>query len=141
MSAQIGWFILGIVLAITEIVAPGFYLAWVGLAALLTAGATAAFGINFVAQGILFCALAIATIWVARAYFQRAPIVSDDPMLNDRSARLVGAVVTAVEPVDASQGRVKVGDSVWSAKGVTAAVGARLRVTAVEGGVLVVEQA
>jgi len=141
MTPQVWWFIFGIVLAITEIVAPGFYLAWVGLAALLTAGATAAFGLNFVAQGLLFTALAFATIWVARAYFQRAPIVSDDPMLNDRSARLVGTVVTAVEPVDASHGRVKVGDSVWSAKGVTAAVGAKLRVTAVDGGVLVVEAA
>ncbi len=141
MTPQLWWLILGVVMAITEIVAPGFYLAWVGLAAILTAGATAAFGLNFVAQGLLFAGLSFLTIWIARAYFQRSPIVSDDPLLNDRSKRLVGAVVTAVEPVDASQGRVKVGDSVWSARGVTAAVGDKLRVTAVDGGVLVVEAA
>jgi inner membrane protein len=139
MTPQVWWLILGVVLAILEIVAPGFYLAWVGLAAILTAGATAVFGFQFVAQGIVFAALAVATVFVARHYFQRAPIVSDDPLLNDRSARLVGAVVTAVEPVDASQGRVKVGDSVWSAKGASAAVGDRLRVTRVDGGILVVE--
>lgn len=141
MNPQLWWLILGIALAIMEIVAPGFYLAWVGLAAILTAGATAAFGLNFVAQAIVFAVLAVATIYASREYFQTKPIVSDDPLLNDRTARLVGAVVVAVEPVDASHGRVKVGDSVWSAKGVTAAVGDKLRVTSVDGGVLVVEAA
>jgi inner membrane protein len=141
MTPQLWWLILGVTLAIAEIVAPGFYLAWVGFAAILTAGATAVFGFAFAVQGIVFAALAVASVWLARQYFQRSPIVSDDPMLNDRGARLVGAVVTAVEPVDAAHGRVKVGDSVWSAKGVNAAIGDKLRVTAVESGVLIVESA
>jgi inner membrane protein len=141
MTPQIWWLILGVALAITEIVAPGFYLAWVGLAAIITAGATAVFGFQFVVQGVVFAALAVASVWLARQYFQRSPIVSDDPLLNDRGARLVGAVVTAVEPVDAAHGRVKVGDSVWSAKGANAAIGDKLRVTAVDSGVLIVEAA
>jgi inner membrane protein len=141
MTPPVAWLVLGVALAILEILAPGFYLVWVGLAAILTAGATAAFVLAWPAQGVIFATLSVASVFAARYYFQRAPIVSADPLLNDRSSRLVGTVVTAVEPVDASQGRVKVGDSVWSAKGATAAVGDKLRVTAVDSGILIVEAA
>ncbi len=141
MNAALWWLIIGVALAIAEIVAPGFYLAWVGLAALVTAGAAAAFGFGFTAQGIIFAGASFATVWVARAYFQRVPILSDHPLLNDPGARLMGTIVTAVEPVDETHGRVKVGDSVWSARGANAAVGAKLRVTAIDGGVLIVEAA
>ena len=67
------------------------------------------------------------------------PIGSNDPALNDRAARMIGEIVTAVEPIDASHGRVKVGDGVWSARGATAAIGDRVRVVGLDGGVLIVE--
>lgn len=133
------WMIAGVALCIAEIVAPGLYLMWVGFAAILTAGATAAFGLGFAAQGVLFAVLAFASVFVSRQLVRRTEIETADPLLNDRGARLVGTVVTAVEPVDALQGRVKVGDSVWSARGSAAAVGDRLRVARVDGGVLIVE--
>ncbi len=141
LGAQWLWMIAGVALCIAEVVAPGFYLMWVGLAAILTGGATAAFGFGFAGQGVLFALLAFASIFIARQYFRNAPISSSDPLLNDRAARLVGTVVTAVEPIDESQGRVKVGDSVWSAKGTYAAVGDRLRVTGCDGMTLIVEAA
>ncbi|KEY97856.1 membrane protein, partial [Sphingomonas sp. BHC-A] len=69
------------------------------------------------------------------------PVDSQDPLLNDRAARLVGEVVTVVEPIDNGRGRVKVGDGVWSCRGPDAPVGARVRVTGAEGSVLTVEPA
>ncbi len=140
-SPQWAWLVLGVFLCVAEIIAPGFYLSWVGLAAILTAGATAVFGLAFVGQALLFFVIGAATVYAARQYFQRHAIPSADPLLNDRAARLVGSVVTAVEPIDASQGRVKVGDSVWSAKGTHAAIGDRLRVTGCDGMTLLVEPA
>ena len=134
------WIIAAVALAAAEIVAPGFFLVWLGGAALLTGVATAVLGLDPTWQFAVFVAVSVASIALGRHYMQRNPIVSSDPQLNDRAARLVGSVVTAVEPIDASHGRVKVGDGVWNARGVDAAIGERLTVTAVEGTTLVVER-
>ena len=48
--------------------------------------------------------------------------------------------VTVVEPVDEHSGRVRVGDSEWSARGGPASAGDRVKVTSVEGNCLIVER-
>ena len=64
---------------------------------------------------------------------------SADPLLNDRAKRMLGQVVVVTEPVDANGGRVRVGDSDWSARGGPAAPGERVRIVDVEGNCLKVE--
>jgi membrane protein implicated in regulation of membrane protease activity len=64
---------------------------------------------------------------------------SPHPLLNDPARRLVGKVVTVVAAVDEHNGRVRVGDGEWSARGGPAAVGERVRITAVDGNCLKVE--
>jgi hypothetical protein len=91
-------------------------------------------------QALIFAGSSVAAIYAGRNFLARNPIVSSDPHLNDKGARLVGTIVTAVEPVDALQGRVKVGDGIWSARGAEAAIGDRMRVTRCDGAVLVVER-
>jgi inner membrane protein len=135
------WLIAAAVLGIAELVVPGVYLIWIGLAALLTGLVTLMLPLPVVAQFALFAITAFAAVYAGRRYLRENPIMSDDPNLNNRGARMVGAIVTAVEPVDSAQGRVKVGDSVWSARGADAAVGDRLRVTGSDGSVLFVERA
>ncbi len=133
------WTIAAAAFAIAEIIAPGLSLMWVGFAALVTAIATGAFLLPVVSQFMLFAVTAFASVYAARQLVARTTIATTAPNLNDRSARMIGEIVTAVEPVDAAHGRVKVGDSVWSAKGATATIGERLRVVGVDGGVLIVE--
>jgi inner membrane protein len=139
LAAHWLWLILAAVLATCEMVAPGFFLIWIAGAALLT-GLAAMLGMPMVAQFLLFAASAIAFVIVGRRYFRATDIESTDPLLNDRGARLVGQTVTVVEPVDATQGRVKVGDSIWSARGTSAQPGERLQITGVDGGILLVER-
>lgn len=134
------WLIGGVLLGIAEMVIPGVYLMWIGGAAVLTGVAALLLPIDVATQFAIFAVATIAAIYVGRRFLAANPITSADPMLNDRSARLIGSIVVAVEPVDALQGRVKVGDGVWSARGAEAAVGDRLRVTGSEGAVLVVER-
>ena len=134
------WMIAGVALGIAEMVLPGVYLMWIGGAAFITGVIALALPIGLTAQFLIFSALALAAIYLGRRFLAKNPIASADPLLNDRGARLVGSIVTAVEPVDSLQGRVKVGDGVWSARGEAAAVGERLRVTACDGGVLLVER-
>ena len=133
------WLSLGVLLGAAEIVAPGFFLIWLALAAVATGLLAWVLPIGFALQMALFAVLSIITVYAARRWLVQNPIQSDDPLLNDRGARMVGEVVTVVEAITGGQGRVKVGDSVWSAKGADATVGSRVRVTGVAGTIVTVE--
>ena len=67
------------------------------------------------------------------------PVATSDPMLNDRVARLIGQTVTVTEAIEGGSGRVRVGDGDWPAHGPDAALGAKMRVTGGQDGVLAVE--
>jgi inner membrane protein len=140
LAAHWLWLILAAVLATAELIAPGVFLIWIGAAALLTGVVTLLLPIPVFAQFLLFAALSVGAVYLGRRYLRDNPILSDDPLLNDRMSRLVGEIVTAIEPVDDAEGRIKVGDSVWSARGGPAAAGERVRVTGSARGVLTVER-
>ena len=133
------WLIGGVVLLIAEIIAPGFFLLFIGAAAMATGVFTILFDLGPAPQLALFALYAIIALMVGRKVYANRDVNSADPMLNDRSARLVGKVVTVVTPVDDHEGRVRVGDSEWSARGGPAAAGERVRVTGVDGNCLLVE--
>ncbi len=133
------WLSLGLLLGAAEMIAPGFFLIWLAIAAIVTGLLTFLLPIGIVAQVGIFALLAIGTVYAARRWLRANPIGSTDPLLNDRGARLIGEVVTVVEAIDHGHGRVKVGDSVWAARGPDAATGARVRITGCTGSTLTVE--
>ncbi|MES2290567.1 MAG: NfeD family protein [Pseudomonadota bacterium] len=134
------WLIAAGLLGIAEMIAPGVFLIWIGAAALFTGIVALLLPVGTIVQFLVFAVASLVAVYAGKRYLRDNPIASDDPLLNDRSKRLVGTIVTAVEPVDPLHGRVKVGDGVWSAKGAEAAVGDRLRVTGSDGSVLIVER-
>ena len=133
------WLILAALLGSAEILVPGFFLIWLGIAALITGLAAWFLPISVTVQGLLFAALAVASVYAGRRWFAQNPIESDDPKLNDRGARLAGEIVTVVEAISNGRGRVKVGDSVWTARGPDTASGGQVRVIGADGAVLLVE--
>jgi membrane protein implicated in regulation of membrane protease activity len=133
------WLSLGLVLGVAEMVAPGFFLIWLGLAALIVGGLDYFLPITVAYQVAMFATLSVLTVFAGKKFLQNNPIETEDAKLNDRGARLTGEIVTVVEAITNSNGRVKVGDSVWSARGVDAAIGSRVRVTGADGAVLLVE--
>ncbi len=133
------WLSLAVVLGSAEMVAPGFFLIWLGIAAAITGILAWLLPISFFLEIGIFAALAIAAVYAARKYLKDNPITSSDPLLNDRGGRLVGELVTVVEAIDGGTGRVRVGDSVWNARGPDTPVGTRVRVTGASGSLLVVE--
>lgn len=135
------WLTLGVVLAAAEMLAPGFFLIWLAAAAIATGLLTSILPIGTAAQLGLFAVLSISLVYVGRRWFRTNPIESDDPLLNNRGGRMIGEVVTVVEAIDGGSGRVKVGDSVWTANGPDAPVGARVRIIGVSGTSLKVEAA
>lgn len=134
-----GWLIAGLILGIAEMVVPGVFLVWLGLAAVVTGLATLAFGLGTAAQFVIFAMAALASVYAGRRFLKDNPIESTDPLLNDRAARLIGQTVLVVEPIEGGEGRVKVGDGVWIARGPDTPPGARVRVTGAEGATLLVE--
>ena len=133
------WMIGGVVLLIAEIVAPGFFLFFIGAAALATGAFALLFDLGTPAQLALFAIYAIRAMMVGRRFYANANVEGGSPLLNDRSGQLIGKVVAVVDSVDSHGGRVRVGDSEWNARGGPAAVGERVRITGVDGNCLTVE--
>lgn len=133
------WLIGGVVLLIAEVIAPGFFLLFIGAAAIATGVFTLLFGLGAVPQLALFALYALLAVLIGQRFYANHARDSIDPLLNDRAGRLVGKVVTVTVAVDEHHGRVRVGDSEWSARGDPAAPGERVRITGVEGNCLAVE--
>jgi len=134
------WLIGGVVLLIAEVIAPGFFLIFIGAAAIATGLLTLAVGLAVALQLAVFAVLAfLAVRIIGRHFYASRYDYTSDPLLNDRVARLLGKVVVVVQAVDSHGGRVRVGDSEWSARGGPAEVGERVRIVDVEGNCLKVE--
>ena len=133
------WLIGGVVLLIAEVIAPGFFLIFIGAAAIATGLFTVLFDLGTVPQLALFALYAVLAVLIGRRFYANKHSDSSDPLLNDRVGRLVGKTVTVVVAVDEHNGRVRVGDSEWSARGGPAAAGERVRITGVDGNCLTVE--
>lgn len=133
------WLIGGVLLLILEVIAPGFFLVFLGAAAIATGLFTVLFDLGTAPQLALFALYSVIAVLVGRRVYANRVEDSTDPLLNDRAGRLVGKMVTVVEAVDDHGGRVRVGDSEWSARGGPAAAGERVRITGVDGNCLTVE--
>lgn len=134
------WLIGGVVLLIAEVIAPGFFLIFIGAAGVATGLLSLAFGLPLTLQFALFAAMTFLAVRIGgRRFYASRYDYTSDPFLNDRARQLLGRVVVVVQPVDSHGGRVRVGDGEWSARGGPAAIGERVRIVDVEGNCLKVE--
>lgn len=141
LDAHWWWLLAAAVLGILEIFLPGIFLIWMAAAAGITGIIAAFLPLPFPFQLALFGLLALAAVYSGRRYYERNPVSSADPLLNDRTSRLIGQNVLVVTAIENGEGRVKVGDSVWSARGPDAPAGSRMVVVGAEGPCLKVEHA
>jgi membrane protein implicated in regulation of membrane protease activity len=133
------WMIGGVLLLIAEILAPGLFLLFIGAAAIGVGIFTKMLGLGIAAQLALFALYAVVAVYVGKRFYAHANVDNPDPLLNDRGGRLVGRLVTVVEAVDDHGGRVRVGDSEWTARGGPAEPGQRVRIVGIDGNCLKVE--
>ncbi|HET9397331.1 MAG TPA: NfeD family protein [Sphingomicrobium sp.] len=133
------WAIGGILLLIAEIIAPGFFLVFVGAAAIATGLFTLLFDLGTAPQLALFALYSVLAVMIGKRWYGEPNRGDENLRLNDPSRRLVGKTVTVVEAVDEHGGRVRVGDGEWNARGGPAEAGERVTVTGVDGNCLIVE--
>ncbi len=128
------WLVFGLVLLILEILAPGFFFIWFGLAALVTGGlafllsSTAAFGWQF--QTVVFLVLAVIFVLAGRRLFGSRSTDADEAFLNRRGEQLVGRRATLTEPIINGRGRIRINDTMWRVKGPDLPAGTEVRVIA-----------
>lgn len=133
------WLILAVVLFALETVVPGVHFAWFGVAAIVVSALILSLGISWPAQLIAFAITAVISVFLARRWSNPKSEISDTPDLNVRGAQYVGRTVTVEEAIYGGRGKVRVGDTLWVAEGPDQPVGSRVRVSGVNGTVLMVE--
>jgi membrane protein implicated in regulation of membrane protease activity len=137
------WIVLGCVLLVLEILLPGVFLLWIGIAALLV-GALSLQLWDFAPwsweiQVLVFLALSVVSALIGRQIMARTGGDSDQPLLNRRREQLIGRTAVLAEPIAEGHGRIRIGDTSWRVCGPDLPAGARVRVKAVENAELVVE--
>jgi inner membrane protein len=136
------WIVLGLVLVGGEMLAPGVFLLWFGLAALLTGAVVGLTGLAWQGALLVFAGLAIVCVLAGRAITRRR---SDEPDiaagLNDRGRQLIGKVFKLEATMTGGEGRIRVGDSSWRVTGPELLAGTEIRVVRVDGATLVIEKA
>ena len=134
------WFILGIVLTIVEVAAPGVVFLWLGIAAGVTGLIMLAVdGLTWQIQTLLFAGLSVVSVVSGRLWLRRHPTATDHPMLNRRGEQHIGRVFTLDVPIVNGVGKIRVNDATWKVTGENLPAGTRVKVIAAEGTILRVE--
>lgn len=134
------WFVLAVLLFILETMIPGVHLLWFGLAAAAMGAIALAVPLGWQLQVVLFSLLSFVTVYLVRRSGTGTDAASEEPVLNVRGAQYIGRKVKVEEAIRNGRGKVRVGDTIWSAQGEDAAHGAEVEVTGVNGTVLVVQR-
>jgi len=135
IGAAGAWLIAALVLGIAELAAPGIFFVFLAIAAAVTGIALLALPeLPIAVQLASFAVWSTVTVLIGRRWYRDYPVAGADPMLNDRSARMVGQIVIVETAIVEGRGRVLVGDGSWPARGDDAAAGTRVRITRVADG-------
>jgi membrane protein implicated in regulation of membrane protease activity len=128
------WMVLGCILLALEIVLPGFFLLWIGLAAIVTGAVSLLLWDSawwgWEAQTLVFLMLALISAWIGSKVLSRSRSDPDADLLNQRSAQMIGKLATLTEPIKDGRGRVRIGDTLWRVSGPDLPVGTQVRVKA-----------
>ncbi|WP_166206685.1 NfeD family protein [Cognatiluteimonas telluris] len=135
------WAVAALLLFAAEVLAPGAFMLWLGLAAAVTFVIVLLLPMPLLAQVGLFVVLGLVSIQVYRTWFRGRGTRSDQPLLNRRVAQLVGRVVPLERAIVNGRGRVQIADALWDVEGPELPAGAAVRVVGADGTTLRVEPA
>ncbi len=138
------WMALGLVLLALEIMVPGIFLLWIGIAAIIVGTLTLVIGNaamwSWQLQIVLFLILSLVSAYIGKKVMAKGDGVSDEPFLNQRAEQLVGRTATLAEPINEGRGRIKLGDTQWRVNGPDLPVGTKVKVVSTDGSELSVER-
>jgi inner membrane protein len=127
------WFVAGGVLLILEILAPGVFMLWLGLAALLVGTISLLVDWSWQWQFVAFAAFSIAAIPLWRRIAMQVGAPTDQPFLNRRADAFIGRTFTLEKPIIDGSGTLPIGDTIWRITGADTPAGSRVKVIAIDG--------
>jgi inner membrane protein len=131
------WWIAALILITAEIVLPGFFLLWIGLAA---AGVGTLLLVvpqmNLLTQVVIFVALAFAACFGYWRLARHSLRATPSPTLNRRAEQLIGQRYVLDTAIENGRGKARVGDSLWLVEGPDMPAGSRVAVIGVDGAML-----
>jgi len=134
------WFVLAVILLVLEVLAPGAFFLWIGIAAATVGVLLWAVPISWETQLTVFAILSIVDVAAWRFYRSRVPAkATDSPLLNRRMERYIGTVLTLDTPIVNGTGQVRMKDTLWSVRGPDMVAGQKVRVVGNDGPNLIVE--
>jgi inner membrane protein len=136
------WWILAAILASVEIVAPGVFFIWLGVAAAVTGVIALVIPtLGWEIEALLFAILSVLTVIGWRTYLKKTKQDEPTSTLNRRGEQMIGRVAVLSEPIENGRGKAKFDDTMWRVEGPDLPAGARITVTGIDGAVLKVQAA
>jgi membrane protein implicated in regulation of membrane protease activity len=133
------WLVFGLLLMGLELMLPGVFLFWVGLAALLVGLLSVVIAPPWQLQLLLFAVFAAAAVPVWRRVARSNSGVSNsNPFLNKRAEAMIGRVFTLEKPIIDGAGTVRIDDTIWRVAGPDTPAGSRVRIVHADGASLTV---
>ncbi len=127
------WMVLGFVLLVMELITPGAFMLWIGIAALIIGALSLAIWDAAIwtwqVQVLAFLVLSVISAVIGKTLASSRRTLSDQPLLNRRGQQLIGRMATLAEPIKDGRGRVKLGDTLWRVSGPDLPAGTQVRVT------------
>jgi membrane protein implicated in regulation of membrane protease activity len=136
------WLIFGFILMALELLAPGVFMFWLGLAALLVGLLSFVINPSWQTQLLMFAVFAVAAVPAWR-YFARSEGSRSrtNPFLNKRTEALIGREFTLEKPIVDGTGTVRIDDTIWRVAGPDTPAGSRVKVVQADGASLTVAAA
>ncbi len=135
------WLIIAAILFVLEVMSPGIFLMWFGMAAAITGLIAFRYDVAWQWQLIWFCGLSLAAVLLAAKYLRKHPLESERPLLNERAVQLIGQSFDLIDPIVNGRGSIKTGDTIWRVEGPELPQGARIKVIGADGTLLKVVKA
>ena len=143
LTLHYGWWLLALLLVGAELMVPGYFMLWIGIAA-------AAMGVilmfvptlSFLSEAVLFATLSLVSCLIYWKFIRRvidAP--SEQPLLNRRAEQHIGRRYVLDTDIVNGQGKARVGDSRWLVEGPDLPAGTTFEVVGAEGSTLKVQKA
>jgi len=136
------WLVFGLLLMGLELLLPGVFLFWVGLAALLVGLLSFVIAPSWQLQLLLFAVFAAAAVPVWRRVARsNSGVSTSNPFLNKRTDAMIGRVFTLEKPIVDGIGTVRIDDTIWRVAGPDTPAGSRVRIVRADGASLTVAAA
>jgi membrane protein implicated in regulation of membrane protease activity len=136
------WLALGLALLALELLGTAGYFLWLGLSALLIGLLLTFIPMSWQLQWVAFGAFSLITTWLWwRRQFSKDKQSDAERNLNQKEKQLIGESLTLEEDFPAGKGRLKVGDTTWTARSeVAISAGKRVKIIHVDGIILTIEE-